>query len=202
MHTRSKFLLAALSSALLLAFAVNSASAARLGSNETAFRITYAPLSFVPSFGSTARCPVTLAGSFHSRTITKTAGSLIGYINSVTVGTCEAGNARVNAETLPWHIRYVGFEGALPNITTITQLLVSSSFEVRGEIFGIEVTCRYTPASELGVNTRESRGVITGQTPGTESSRSETSGCPSGRLSGTGSVKTAGGANVIVTLVA
>jgi hypothetical protein len=202
MHTRSKLLLAALTSALLLAMAVGSASAARLGSNETAFRIVYAPLSFVPSFGSTARCPVTLAGSFHSRTITKEAGSLIGYVNSVTVGTCEAGRARANTETLPWHIRYVSFTGSLPNIATITQLLNNSSFEVQGEIFGLRVTCRYNVPSKLGINTRETtRGVVTGQTPGGESDASATGGCPSGRLTGTASVLTGGGAPLVVTLV-
>ena len=201
MHTRSKLLLAALSSALVLAALVSSASATRLAQNETGVRITYSPLSFVPSFGSTVRCPVTLEGSFHSRTITKTIGSLIGYINRVTVGTCEAGTARANTATLPWHIQYGGFAGSLPGIESIETDLIRPSFEIQGEIFGIRVTCRYTTALQRGINTREARGAITGQTPGNESTSSETGGCPSGRQSGNGRVSTTAGASVVVTLV-
>jgi hypothetical protein len=202
MHTRSKLLLAALTSALLLAALVSSASANRIAASETSFRVTFSPLSFIPSFGSTVRCPVTLAGSFHSRTITKTAGSLIGYINSATVGTCETGRARVNAETLPWHIQYASFNGTLPNITGIVQNLIRPSFEIQGEIFGIRVTCRYTTPSQSGTNNRETtRGTITSLVPGSESTSSETGGCPSGRQSGSGNVTTPGGAAITATLV-
>ena len=202
MHTRSKLLLAALTSALLLAALVGSASANRLAQNEANFRVTYSPLSFIPSFGSTVRCPVTLEGSFHSRTITKTAGSLVGYVNRAIVGTCEAGRARVNSETLPWHIQYASFTGTLPNITAINQNLIRPSFEVQGEIFGLRVTCRYTTPSQAGVNNRETgRGVVTSQRPGTESTSSETEGCPSGRQSGTGNVTTPAGTAIVVTLV-
>ena len=201
MHTRSKLLLAALASALLLAALVSSASANTLSQTETAFRVTYSPLSFVPSFGSTVRCPVTLEGTFHSRTIAKTAGALIGYVNRVVVGVCESGRARANTETLPWHIQYVSFSGTLPAITSISQNLIRPSFEIEGRIFGIEVTCKYTTPRQLGINTRETRGAVTEQRPGTESTSSETGGCPSGRQVGTGRVTTPGGASIVVTLI-
>lgn len=202
MRTNSKLRLAALASALLLAAAVSSASANRLSVNERNFRFTYSPISFIPSFGSTVRCPVTLAGSFHSNTGSKVAGALSGFINVATTGTCEAGRARFNTETLPWHIQAASFAGALPNITSITQRLIRPSWEVQGEIFGLRVPCRYTYPSAAATNNRESRGVITSHSPGTESVSSETLGCPSGRLQGSASVKTAGGGNLIVTLVA
>lgn len=201
MLIRSKLLLAALAAALMLAASVNAASANRLVRNEGAFRVTFSPLSFVPSFGSTVRCPVTLTGSYHSRTITKTAGSLIGYVNSVTVGTCEAGTARARTETLPWHLQYASFAGTLPNITATTENLIRGSYEVQGEIFGIRVTCRYTVPSQAAISNRESRGTVTSMSLGSESTSSETGGCPSGRFSGTGSVKTPGGAALVVTLV-
>jgi hypothetical protein len=200
MHNRSRLLLAGLTAVLLLAVAVGSASANRLAYNETGYRIAFAPLSFVPSFGSTVRCPVTLGGSFHSRTVTKTSGSLIGYMNSATVGTCEAGRARANTETLPWHQQYSSFAGTLPNMTAITYIIIIV-FEVQGEIFGIRVTCRYTGRGAVAISNRESRGVVTELRPGTESISSETGGCPSGRLSGTGRVSTTGGAAFTVTLV-
>lgn len=200
MHRRSKLLLAALTAALLLAVTVGTASANRLAYSETGYRIAFAPLSFVPSFGSTVRCPVTLAGSLHSRTVTKTAGLLIGYVNSVTVGTCEAGAARANTETLPWHQQYSSFAGTLPNMTAVTYIIIIV-FEVQGEIFGLRVTCRYTGRGQAAISNRESRGVITELRPGTESISSETGGCPAGRLSGTGRVTTTGGAAFTVTLV-
>ena len=202
MHTRSKLLLAALTSALLLAALVSSASANRLSQSEASFRVTYSPLSFVPSFGSSMRCPVTLEGTYHSRTIAKTAGALIGYVNRVVIGTCESGVMRANTETLPWHVQYSSFTGTLPTITSISQTLIRPSFEMEGRIFGLEVRCRYTTPRQLWINTRETtRGPITEQRPGAESTTSETGGCPSFRLSGTGRVTTPGGAFIVVTLI-
>jgi len=202
MRNRSKLLLTALTSALLLSLAVSSASARNFSVNEQRIRQTYAPLSFVPSFGTTVRCPVTLEGTLHSRTNAKAAGTLLGYINSVTVGTCESGRARANTETLPWHIQYGSFTGTLPTITTITHNLIRSSFEIDGEIFGIAVRCRFTPASQPGIITREARGVVTGlRADESVVTRSETEGCPSGRLSGTGRLTTSTGGNIIVTLI-
>jgi hypothetical protein len=201
MHTHSNPLPTALTSALLLAAFVSSASAARLARSEGNARITYSPLSFVPSFGSTVRCPITLAGSYHSRTVTKTAGSLIGYVNAVTVGACESGRARANTESLPWHIQYSSFAGTLPNITSTTESIVRASFEIQGEVFGLRVTCRYTTPGIAAISTREARGVITEVRPGTESNSSETGGCPSARFSGTGTVSTPGGASIILSLV-
>lgn len=201
MYTRSKLVLAALGSALLLAAFVGSASANRLSQNETGFRDIYTPLTFVPSFGTAARCPVTLEGTFHSRTITKTEGTLVGFVTRVSVGTCESGRARADTETLPWHIQYGGFTGTLPNITGITQYLIRPTFEIGGEIFGQPVTCRYTTPRQKGINTRETRGVVTAQRPGEERTASETQFCPEGRQEGTARVTTASGGTFVVSLI-
>jgi len=200
MRTCSKLVITALVAALSLAAFVSSASARNLSQNEQRFRITYSPLSFVPSFGTTARCRVTLEGSLHTRSIAKVNESLIGYINSAVVGTCESGSARANTETLPWHITYNGFTGTLPNITGLIQNLHGSSFEVNGEIFGLRVRCRYNVAVKRGTET-VTRGVVSAQRPGTERDRSATEGCPEGLLEGTGTVSTPAGASISVTLI-
>lgn len=186
---------------MLCSAIAGSASARNLSQNEQRFRTTYSPLSFIPSFGSTIRCPLTLEGSLHSRTIAKVAGSLIGYVNRVVFGTCEAGRLRANTETLPWHVTYESFSGTLPLITSLGKSIHNMSFEIDGEIFGLAVRCRYNMPSERFTTTREARGVLTGETPGSETVNSSTEGCPSYRLSGTGSVKTPTGANIVVTLI-
>lgn len=201
MHACVKLSFIALISSALLAVAVGSSSANRLGLNETGIRVTYSPLSFVPSFGTTARCNVTLSESYHSRTLTKTADSLIGYINAAAASSCTSGNVRMNVESLPWHLKYASFSGTLPSITAIDEYQGRISFEVHGEIFGIRVVCRYTTPVGSASKVRESRGAITSQTPGNESISSETGGCPSLRLSGTGVVKTSAGATVTASLI-
>jgi hypothetical protein len=200
MFMRFKLILIALGSALVLMALVGSATANRMAVSSSNIRVVYSPLSFVPSFGSTVRCLVTLEATLHSRTITKTVGSLIGYVTRVTVSGCEGGAARADTETLPWHYQYDGFAGSLPSFLSWLFNLFRPSWEVQGEIFGIRVNCRYTVPGELFTDNRESRGVITSQAPGSESTSSETSGCPSGRLSGTGSVTTSAGASITLLL--
>ena len=68
-------------------------------------------------FGVTVICEMFIGGSFHTATMAKVAGALIGYINSASVSAeCPA---RVLRETLPWHIRYRNFTGVLPNMASI-----------------------------------------------------------------------------------
>jgi len=162
MRTRSKALLAAFGASLLLALAVSSASANRLSVNEQNFRINWAPLTFsADDVGLSAACNVTLAGSFHSRTITKTLNSLIGFINRGTVNTCSAGDsATILQATFPWHVQYGGFQGTLPAITGIRLNLIRASFQV--DIDGtvcLAATTQTEPGSGI-VN----RTTATGQT--------------------------------------
>lgn len=141
--------------ALLLGGLAGLASANKLSSTSTRFRTTYSPFTMIPSFGEIVRCPVTFEGSFHSATITKTAGSLIGYVTNVIVGSCVTGrageksaSARANTETLPWHRQYTSFTGTLPNIGSVISQVLRMSFEIQGGAFGLRVTCRYDLAAE------------------------------------------------------
>jgi hypothetical protein len=134
MRNRSKLLLAGLTAALMLATAVSTASAGRLEISEREFRAIWSSLTFDPDVGGSVICPVTLGGSFHSRTIRKTINALIGAITSAAVGACGAGtSATVLTATLPWHLTYNGFEGRLPTITGIRLLLIGAAFQVQSD---------------------------------------------------------------------
>jgi len=111
------------------------ASAQRLSIGGRTIRVTWAHLELFDEItggeGSTMRCPVTLEGSFHSATIRKTRGALIGHVTraSIPSGHCTNGNATVLIETLPWHLTYEGFEGALPTISRLLFLLTGLSVQ-------------------------------------------------------------------------
>jgi hypothetical protein len=132
MRTRSKLLFASLGAAVLLSMAVGSASARDLSITNPSFRIVWARLHLGSTGGVSVDCPVTLEGRFHSNTIHKTIGALIGNMTRGTVvgGSCTGGTATVNQEALPWHIRYGGFSGTLPTITLIFTSLIGAKFTV------------------------------------------------------------------------
>jgi len=136
MHRYTKLLLTSLTATAILAMAVSSATAAHLSVSNQNFRTTWTSLRFNAA-GSTILCPVTLEGSFHSATIAKTSGLLIGYITRASVNgarpPCVGGTATVRTETLPWHIRYRSFTGTLPNISGIVVGLIGASFRVQPE---------------------------------------------------------------------
>lgn len=212
MRTRSKLLLSALAAALVLSMAVGSASANRLASNSTSFSLTWARLTLAPSLGSSVICPVTLAGSFHSRTITKTLESLIGYVTSASVGaagrttaTCEGGTATILSATLPWHVRYGGFTGTLPNITGVILRLVGASFQINnGSLACLAATTAARPA--IGTAAREAGGAITGLRTDETASIPLTGGgglctLATGRFIGSGGVTGDGGAAIRITLI-
>src|SRR5438270_9952949 len=115
----SKLLIAVFSATVMMALAVSSASAAHLSTGNQNFRTVYTSLNFAePSgFFGTISCRVTMEGSFHSATIAKVIGSLIGYVTRATAATCTGGGATINQPSLPWHVRYGGFTGTLPSIT-------------------------------------------------------------------------------------
>jgi hypothetical protein len=132
MRTRSKLLLAALTAAMCMAMAVGSASATRLNTNANNWKIVWTSLSLnAPGAGATVTCAVTLEGSFHSTSITKTSGSLVGYVQNAEVrNACTGGTARALRETLPWHVRYDSFTGTLPTITGVKLQLVGARFNI------------------------------------------------------------------------
>ncbi len=139
MKIRGRLLLASLAATLLLGLAVGSASATRLAVSNQGIRVVFlltepnggGPLEFANNVGlPTVRCPLTLEGTLHSRTITKTSGSLIGYITRAIFGTCLGGAMTTFAESLPWHMRYQSFTGTLPNITAVTVQIIGFRYSL------------------------------------------------------------------------
>jgi hypothetical protein len=134
MRNRSKLLLAGLSATALLGIAVAIASANRLEVLwwERGFRIVQL-LEFTAVGFAGINCPVTLEGTFHSHSFTKVLESLIGYVTRASVAgpaNCTGGTTVILTATLPWHIRYNGFESSLPTIATINVRLAGAGFLV------------------------------------------------------------------------
>jgi hypothetical protein len=149
------------------------ASAARLSVSGSQWRMTFSGIAVSGGFGSGVTCPpVTLEGSFHSRSIAKVRDSLIGYVtNAASSGSCFGGvisRAEVLRTGLPWHVRYSSFSGALPSITAMTLHIVGFEYQIRESAFG--VTCLYrSGAEDLSLTwRREAAGRITSAEINTE----------------------------------
>jgi hypothetical protein len=145
MRTRSRLLLIALAATTFMSIATSAASARRFEESNQLFRLIWTLLRFEVSGTTTVQCPVTLEGSFHSRTYTKVSGLLIGYVTRAFIrgGRTEClntGIARMNTETLPWHVQYLSFRGALPNITEVKISLIGADINVDPE--GAVPNCR------------------------------------------------------------
>jgi len=136
---RSKLLLAVVGATVLLGALVASASAGRLEISSLNTRVTWARINYTGGFG-TVECEAVIEGTYHSRTIVKTTGSLVGYVTAANITRCARGGATVNRETLPWHDRFNGFTGTLPNITTVGGRVVGTSWRIREPTFGITCT--------------------------------------------------------------
>jgi hypothetical protein len=152
----------------LMAALAGSASARSLSTSSQTLRSTWARVSFrEPIFGFTVVCPVTLEGSLHSRTIAKGVYNLIGYITRAAVGpsaSCAGGEATILTTSLPWHVRYQGFTGTLPEIRTVRALVSGASFNVHSTSVG--ATCLFTTRETvaehgLGTFNREAGGALT-----------------------------------------
>jgi hypothetical protein len=157
-----KLLLAITSVSILFGALTSAASARRVLISANAIRTTFREMRFVGERGP-LNCPLTLEGSLHSTTITKVAGSLIGYITRVVKGFCSIGTATVLPETLPWHVRYQSFSGTLPSIASVTVNVIGFSLRYReSEGLGIFCNIRSTEAEPLTVTYRIGAGVIRG----------------------------------------
>jgi hypothetical protein len=217
MQIHPRTALIALTAAVVLAIAASAASANRLSTSERSFLIRWSPLTFSSTAGSSIRCSVTLDGSFHSSTITKTTGLLIGYINGATIaGTsgngrevvCAGGTATALRETFPWHAQYNGFGGTLPRITAINFVLIGESLRVDPE-GSFEPACLMrSEAAHPG------RGIInlgaSGEATGMEADETALiplsggfgCGIAEGRFSGRGTIQNAANtANITVRLI-
>jgi hypothetical protein len=146
MRAHSKLLLAALTAALVLAAAVSTASGTRLETSSQSIRTVWTSLEFT-GFGGLfgIRCPVTLEGTVHSRTISKVSGQLIGFITRASLGeaSCSGGSVTTLPASLPWHLRYDSFRGALPRIEGVRIQIIGYSWRLRVRILGSEVLCLY-----------------------------------------------------------
>jgi hypothetical protein len=147
MRKRIRIAVGALALTMALAAAVSAASARRITFSEQQFLILFRNLSYQPpGEGFKAVCDINLEGSFHSRTISKVSGQLIGYITEAAVHhPCPVGESFMlngterSPDTLPWRIAYKSFGGTLPNIAIVEVLVTGYHFVI--EVFG--AACLY-----------------------------------------------------------
>jgi len=180
MRTYVKLTLTAATAAVVLGTAVSSVTARRIEVSSQRFHQLWL-IEIVGQF-ATIRCPLTLEGSFHSKTTSKVAGQLVGYVSRITVGntSCPAGHLTALTETIPWHITYEGFGGVLPRITEIRLLYIGMAF--RAELLGsscLAVTTNTEPA-EGALVVEPNTGQITLLNPNPNRSIPTTAGCPAG----------------------
>jgi hypothetical protein len=192
----SKLLLSVVGATMLLGALVGSASARNLSNSSLTDRAAWTRVTFAGGFG-TVDCELVLRGSFHTRTTSKTIGSLIGYYTEANISRCSRGGITVNRASLPWHRRYRGFSGTLPNITTISETVTGSEWRVR-EPFGI--TCTILAAESSLIFTF---GIGAG---GTVTSRSASGGNRCGIIEGefsgtTTNVDNGAGVRITITLI-
>jgi hypothetical protein len=162
MHHQPRLILTTLITTILMACCITTASANRTSISNKNFRVTWSELQVTSEAGeSLLTCPLTLEGSFHSSTIRKVEGALIGHVSraSVTSTSCRGGSATINQASLPWHVTYVGFIGRLPRIEFQILLLKGVNFTV--EVLGQK--CGYgRPEDNMkGSATIEAGGAIT-----------------------------------------
>jgi hypothetical protein len=169
MRTHSKLILAGLAATLLMSLAVGTASANRLSTSNRNFRVVWTELILISGEEGTPllTCPVTMEGSFHSATIAKVIGALIGHVSRATTGSCRGGSATITQTSLPWHVTYEGFTGTLPNIREISVLLRGVNFQVTVTVLGSQITCGYGRAEDnaRGSLVREAGGAISTLSP-------------------------------------
>lgn len=155
MQTRIKLALAALTAALALGAILGSASASKIALSERAWRATFSRFVF-SAISKEVACPVTLEGSFHEKTITKTFGSQIGYITRTNTNlfNCTGGDFILLEETLPWNITYDSFTGTLPQIGFVIMRFVNFAVRV-SEFAGL--LCLYRTSAGEPIKARLGR---------------------------------------------
>ena len=157
-----KAVLATVAATVLLGAVVGSASARNFSISNQFLSATFRRVTF-EGFGLRIVCEVVVSGSFHTRTTAKRVGSLVGYLTQAALGTtpepggCEAGRATILRETLPWHIRYLGFAGTLPNISRIIANIIRAAFRSSSE----EVVCLGTSTEANPTTMTFNRDIVT-----------------------------------------
>jgi hypothetical protein len=192
----SKLLIATATAVAALCALVGTATANRLRNSATSARATFGAAEFSGGFGTT-RCSLTLEGTLHSATVTKTNGLLVGYVTRASIGPCPSGSATINTASIPWHTTYESFTGTLPNITTVRLHVVGAEWSVR-ETFGITCTVSRTAAEPVtGTVNREAGGTLTSLSMG---GSINTSCGIRGTLSGTSSSLSVVGSSTRITV--
>jgi len=140
MRTSARLLPVALVAAIVLAAAVGSASARNLSFSSQTIRTGM--FLRLEALGVLTSCPVTLEGSFHSRTIAKAREALIGAITAARTNKLRCLTATrtlmlaepdsAERETLPWSLHYETFAGTLPRITGLRIAVVGMGIRVVG----------------------------------------------------------------------
>jgi hypothetical protein len=144
---------------IVLGVFVTAAFARALFPSNRSFRAAFAGVEFA-GFSTTVRCPMTIEGPLHAR-VFKIVGSLVGSITRASSGMCSQGAATVLGETLPWHLRYAGFQGTLPNITSVAYDLVGLAVNVQETGFGLRCLLRSTTEAPASLTfTRGVGGVL------------------------------------------
>ncbi|HEU4704081.1 MAG TPA: hypothetical protein VFS37_16490 [Conexibacter sp.] len=154
-----KLLLATLGATMLLGILTASAPAVLSTSSQT-WRATFRSLTFNGVFGNIT-CEFSIEGSYHSRTINKVVGTLIGYVTRAILGPCREGRGTVLGEMLPWHETYVGFTGTLPNITAYRQFFINGAIRVQEPFAGCLARTSAANPGVLTFNRDTSTGAIT-----------------------------------------
>lgn len=163
MLTPPRLFMTALLAALLLALAAGASSANRFSISNRNIRIVWNKINFSDPSGEVVNmeCDITVEGSLHTGTITKTRGSLIGYITRAPQPqNCAGGSVTILQEALPFHVRYDSFTGSLPRPS-------GERLQVVGAAFGVNVgfSCLYrSSATEplFMIDNIEANGLITG----------------------------------------
>lgn len=174
--------LAVLAGMLLLSLCSNAANANR-GLQLSSGRVTgTAAVTFtVGPAGRTVTSLVTLEASLH-RTISKSAGTLVGTITNCNSSLAEAGlifiRVRVNCDlNLPLHIRYVFFTGSLPNIREIRVVILSLTFYLSDLAGASTINCLFRGNLEAQTLENPIRGFRFDETPGLPVHLPELYGC-------------------------
>jgi hypothetical protein len=131
MRKRTKALVAGMAIASALAVLAGTTDARRIEVSRQWWRKIWSRLIIVIA-GHVIECPVTLEGSYHSRTISKVCGQLIGSVTKAFIrgSACTGGSMRALTETLPWHVQYLGFIGRLPSIPGFRSIFIGWAFSV------------------------------------------------------------------------
>jgi hypothetical protein len=181
---------------VLLGALVSSASARNLERSSLTIRALWTVWNFRGGFGIFT-CEVLITGSYHTRTITKTVNSLIGYITEARFLRCASGGATINTASLPWHRRYRGFTGTLPNISSLSETVTGMEWTLREPTFGITCTVRAAESSTI-LSYAVSSGTVTSSAISGSSPCSSFTGTQEGS---TTNVTEGGGARITIRLI-